>query len=227
VKISLGTLAAALATAVLAAQTPVVVRTFEDDRPGSPPAGFLFAAARGAAPGHWVVQRSDQGSVLAQTGDPASGEGSVALAILDGPPRVDLELSARVKLAGGSRSGGLVWHYENPDNYHLVSLDLDEQRVGIYRFTAGNRVRLRSEDDLELDPNAWHTLKVISEAARIRVYIGGIRVFEARDRSLRAAGGVGLWSAGDSIVQFDDFRIEEDSRSNERDDEAAGRRGRG
>ena len=71
----------------------------------------------------------------------------------------------------------------------------------------GNRVRLENEDDLELDPAAWHALRVVQRSRSVRVYLGGIRVFEDRDRTTDPAGAVGIWCAGDTTAQFDDLRI--------------------
>src|SRR6185436_19060611 len=49
-----------------------------------------------------------------------------------------------------------------------------------------------------------HVLKVVQGDDRIRVYLGGIKVFDAKDRTFRGAGGIGLWSSGDSAAQFED-----------------------
>lgn len=104
----------------------------------------------------------------------------------------------------------------------MLWLDLATQRVGVYRFTQGNRIRLRSEGDLELDPDAWHTLKAVQDGSRIKAYVGGIRVFDTRDRTAGERGSVGLWSTADSVVYFDELRVEE-----VRDDhESPRRRGR-
>ena len=84
--------------------------------------------------------------------------------------------------------GGLVWRVQDAENYYLARLDLDRQDIGLYRVTAGNRTRIEGEDDLELDPTAWHTLRVVQEDENIRVYLGGIRVLRARDRTFGKTG---------------------------------------
>jgi hypothetical protein len=73
--------------------------------------------------------------------------------------------------------------------------------------TAGNRTRIEGEDDLELDPTAWHTLRIVQQEESIRVYLGGIRVLRARDRTFNKGGRVGLWCAGDAVAHFDDLRV--------------------
>ena len=81
----------------------------------------------------------------------------------------------------------------------------------MYRFVRSNRIRIESKDDLELDPNGWHVLKAVHEDDRIRVYLGGIKVFDAHDRTFPDSGGVGVWSSGESVTYFDDLRVEDRS----------------
>jgi hypothetical protein len=101
----------------------------------------------------------------------------------------------------------------------MVQLDLVRQELAIYRVSSGNRIRLEREDDLELDPEAWHSLRILQEDGQIRVYLGGIRVFSERDRQPRGAASVGLWTSGDTTVMFDDFRVEDET---DKPGEAAG-----
>ncbi len=131
-------------------------------------------------------------------------------------------MSVRFKATGGGRTAGLVWKYQDPMNHYSAQLDLAKQELAMYRVVNGNRIRLEREDDLELDPDAWHSLKIFQEHGEIRVYLGGIRVFSERDRLPRARASVGLWTGGDSTVMFDDFRIEdetEDTPTSPRDHE--------
>jgi hypothetical protein len=191
------------------AQT-AVVRTFEEDKVGAPPAGFSTAAGRDAIADRWTVSREGKGRVVVHQGHPSPPDG-FTVAILSGAQYQDVNLSVRLKATGGGRSAGLVWKYQDPLNHYAVQLDLARQEVAIYRVSGGNRIRLEREDDLELDPDAWHSLRVLQEDGEIRVYLGGIRVFEERDRQPRIPAGVGLWTSGDTTVMFDDFRVEDET----------------
>lgn len=183
------------------------VRSFDGEPTGSAPSGFTFPVVRHPAPARWLVQREQQNSFLAQLGDPSRRSG-FALALLDGPPQGRVSLSVRLRLTSGERSGGIVWRVQDAENYYLARLDLTRQDLGVYRVVHGNRARIEGEDDLELDPDAWHMLKVVDEGDGIRVYLGGIRVLRARDRTFREAGAVGLWCTGDSVAHFDDLRVD-------------------
>ena len=134
--------------------------------------------------------------------------GGLALALLARPGLRELTMSARVKVRGPGEAAGLVWRYQDPDNYYLVQLRFDQQSIGFYRMVHGNRVLVEAEDDLELDPTAWHTVRIRQGDESVRVYLGGIRVFEARDRILREAGAFGVWASGGATALFDDLRVE-------------------
>ena len=184
---------------------PPEVRTFDGDPVGQTPPGFSLAMARGMGPARWTVERAGANGLLAHH-ETAAGQG-FALAVLEGPPRRSVELSARIRLVGGARAAGLVWHYQDEDNHYLARLDLRAQDLAVYRVVRGNRVRLEDEDDLELDPDAWYTLKVRHDGPRIRVYLAGIRVIDDFDRSRPVQGRVGLWSQVDTTAWFDDVRV--------------------
>jgi hypothetical protein len=203
---SVATLILAATVALSAQRVPAAVFTFDADAAGQPPAGFLFAEAREALAGRWTVKPAEATQVLVHTGDAVNGRGA-ALAVVKGQALQEGELSVRVRMLDGERSAGLVWRYKDPRNYHMVQFTLGEQSIALYRVVDGNRVRLENEDDLELDSSAWHALRVVQRSRSVRVYLGGIRVFEDRDRTTDVAGAVGFWCAGNTTAQFDDFRV--------------------
>lgn len=197
------------ATAALAAGQNPAVRTF-DDKPGPLGGGFELTAMRQATPGTWAVHRAGANGWLVHDAD-ASASG-YALALAPDPPLGDVEISVRLRLAGGTRAGGLVWRYAGPDDYHAAVLDLRRRALTLFRVTGGNRVFLESEDDLELDVDAWYVLKVVHNDGRIVVSLGGIRVLEERERRPgrnAASGRVGLIATGSSETWFDDLRVAE------------------
>jgi hypothetical protein len=116
----------------------------------------------------------------------------------------------RLRFVDGARAGGLVWRYVDDNHYYTLILDMAKGEIAVYRVSNGHRVLLEVEDDLELDSDAWHTLKVVHTDESVRAMLGGVRVFEDRDRTNRWSGGatrVGLIATGNSGVEFDDLRI--------------------
>jgi hypothetical protein len=191
-----------------AAGQQATVLGFDQDKVGAPPPGFVFAAMRQPAPGSWEVRRTGTTAYLAHETDPAAH--GYAFAVHDGPSWRDVTVSVRLRLPGGRRTGGLVWHYADSQHYYAAVLDLEKGELSLYRVAGGNRIRMEFEDDLELDVEAWHTMKVTHTAKSTRVSLGGIRVFEDahRGQDRPDAGRVGLIAAGDASVWFDDLRID-------------------
>lgn len=209
----------AVTVAAAAGHSSETVRTFDGDPAGRPPPGFVFQVARESAPAQWMVQRQGTNGFLAHIGS-TSARGSFALAILEGSlPATAGWVSARARLQGSEGSFGILWRVQDADNYYLARLDLSKQDIGLYRVVRGNRIRIEGEDDLELDPAAWHTLKIVQDDDDIRVYIGGIRVLRTRDRTFAGPGAAGVWCTGDADAHFDDVRIGSDK-------DAGSRRGR-
>lgn len=200
-------LAISLPMAVPSLRAQIVNRSFNDDKPGVAPPGFVLAAVRQPAPGSWLIRRQGtQGHLVHQ----ATGTAGYALALADERLEGDIEIWARIRLAAGDRTGGLVWRYVDEQNFYAVLLDVARGELAMYRFTGGNRIRIEFEDDLELDREAWHTVKVICTGRSVRVQLGGIRVFEDDDRRSSATfapGRAGFITTGTSETWFDDFHL--------------------
>src|SRR5262245_9116700 len=187
---------AVLAAAAAPEAGPKTTRAFTEDAGGAPPAGFLITAPRPGPPDRWIVQREGDERFLAHAATP--GGSGYSLAILQDLQHQHVEIAVRLKLVGGHRSGGFVWRYRDPENFYMARIELSDREMGLYRVVNGNRIRIDVKDDLELDPNGWHALKVVQNEQRIRVYLGGIKVFDDKDRTFTGPGGVGLWSSVDS-----------------------------
>jgi hypothetical protein len=201
------TIVAAVVVAFAEPSAQVSVHTFDGDAVGGAPSGFTFAVARQQVSGRWLVRAEGPNHYLTHLGDTAA-LGGFSLAVLETPHPEQLRASVRLKLTEGERQGGLVWNYRDPENFSLAALDLAVQELAVYRVVRGNRIRLDSEDDLELDSSAWHSLRVDYDEDGIRVSLGGIGVLRARDRTFSGAGRAGVWSGGSATAWFDDLRIE-------------------
>jgi hypothetical protein len=183
--------------------------TFDTDPANALPKGFTLSAMRQDGPGTWLVRRDGTSGALVHSTDAPQAGYSLALAPHE--PMSDVIASTRLRLTGGARAGGLVWRYQDANNYYGAVLDLTQGTLFMYLIRNGNRITIESEDDLELDVAAWHTLRVVHERQSVYVSLGGIRVFEEREGRLERTlgpGQIGLLATGDSEVWFDDLRIE-------------------
>ena len=202
-------LALCLGTLAAAPQQRGQLFQFDADKPGAAPAGLELAAMRQERPGEWLIRRDGANGMLMHRADPATT--GLALALMATAGEREAVASVRLRLAGGAMTGGLVWRYTDPANFYATLLDLSRRELVLFRVTAGNRVFLESKDDLELDPAAWHVLKVDHDDDDVHVSLGGIRVFEDEDRRggrRSGLGRLGVIAAGHAEVWFDDLRVE-------------------
>lgn len=198
--------AAALLIAVAPVGSQRVTWTFEDLLVGRPPAGFDVVSTGEGGVGRWELLRDGQNVLLAQLASVARARG-FRMAIAQTPTLRDLSLSVRFRGLEGERAAGIVWRYVDENHYYLARVSLSDQEVGLYKVVRGNRIRLDCEDDLELDRAAWHTLKIEHRDEQIRLWLDGIPVDGTRDRTLDAAGRVGVWTTADSAAWFDDLSV--------------------
>lgn len=193
--------------------------------------GFVHAAGTivnfdtaplGKTPPGWVIPLGSQASgwevVRDQTAPtqphvfahvPGNPHTTPPVAILEGLTARDLDVSVRLKPVAGheNQAGGVVFRYRNDDNYYLARANAAQQNVALYKIEKGRFTGIGLPVKHDLPPNAWKILKVSVRGSRIQIYMNHRRVLTAADRTFMSSGGVGLWTAGDSVTYFDDFRV--------------------
>ena len=197
--------------ATLALAGDIVKRDFESDAVGAAPPGFEFARTGGGAEGKWIVRiekGADKNHVLLQeSADPTDYRFPVA--VLKEGAYKDVTLSVRARpLSGQVDQGfGLVWRYQDVNNYYITRCNADEDNCTIYHTVKGNRRAFLSQN-VKVAKNAWHTLKLEATADHFVVWYDGNKVLDAKDETFKEAGKVGLWTKADSVIEFDDFTVE-------------------
>ena len=165
----------------------------------------------GHAP-QWEIVRdlsaATQPYVLAQTSaDPrATGSRSrftIRLKMKDG------EVSVRIKPVSGHevQAGGIVWRYRDENNYYVARANALEKNVQVFKVEHGVRRPLMAGVRHEIPTNGWSILKVAIRGSRFQMYIDHRRILQGSDNTFGGSGSVGLWTVGDSVVYFDDFRV--------------------
>jgi hypothetical protein len=200
-------------TAMADAQTRFA---FDQDPVDTAPPGFLFTVTAKGAPGKWVVvQDSDQGHgrVLAQTD--ANGRGSrFPMAIAQEVTAADVDLSVQLKPVRGSedQAGGLVWRYQDQDNYYIVRANALEGNVVLYKVQNGRRTDLPVKGEgrtygkkAAVPSGRWSELRVVAAGPHFDVFWNGSKLFEVEDATFPQRGKVGVWTKADSVTYFDNL----------------------
>lgn len=189
---------------------------FEQDTVGQPPKGFTFGHTRKVGtPGRWAVQQESGGKFLAQL-DPDRSNNRFPVAVLTDVSATNVDVSVRFRPVSGrvDQAAGLVWRYQDEDNYYLVRANGLEDNVVLYKVQNGRRTDLPVKGEgrtygksAEVPSGRWSTLRVVATGPRFEVYFNSAKLYEVEDSTFRGTGHVGVWTKADSITHFDDLTV--------------------
>lgn len=196
--------AAMIGASFLAAVAQADVSNFDDMKAGGvPPAWVCGVTGRGSPLWSVVadVTAPSGPNVLRQ-----SGQGTYPWCVRRGASVKDGFVEVRFKPVAGreDQAGGLVWRWQDGDNYYIARANALEDNVTIYRTVGGTRRQFKSTD-VRVVLNQWHKLRVDFSGSRFRVALDGRAVIEATDDTFGNSGSVGIWTKADSVTLFDDF----------------------
>jgi hypothetical protein len=189
---------------------------FSDGAVGQAPKGFEFGhTAKAGAPGKWIVQAEGSNKYLAQV-DPDNTRSRFPVAVVSDVNAADVDLSVRFKPVSGrvDQAAGLVWRFQNEDNYYIVRANALENNVVLYKVEKGTRTDLPVRGEgrtygkkAQVPSGQWSTLRVVAAGPRFDVYLNGTKLYEVEDSTFSQSGKVGVWTKADSVTQFDDLTI--------------------
>ena len=189
---------------------------FSDDAVGQPPKGFEFGhTAKAGAPGKWIVQAEGTNKYLAQV-DGDNTRARFPMAVVSDISATDVAVSVRFKPVSGrvDQAAGLVWRFQNEDNYYIVRANALENNVVLYKVEKGKRTDLPVKGEgrtygkkAQVPSGQWSTLRVVAAGPRFDVYFNGSKLYEVEDTTFTQPGKIGVWTKADSVTQFDDLTV--------------------
>src|SRR5713226_6102522 len=193
---------------------------FDNSVPGKLPAGWTVAMTHDGAPPRWEILRDEsapsQPYVLGQVSRDATA-GRFPLAIWDAIAIQDGEVSVAFKAVAGvvDQAAGIVWRYQDPNNYYIVRANALENNVVLYKVENGVRLSIRPKGlpsrsygvRHDIPRGSWNTLRVAFTDNAFVVFLNGERLFEAEDGTFTKAGRTGLWTKADSLTYFNEFTV--------------------
>jgi hypothetical protein len=177
---------------------------FDDAKTGILPVGWLGGVTGGGSP-KWSIEADSAApskpNVLKQ-----SGEGTYPWCVKKGASLVDGFVEVKFRSVSGTedQAGGVVWRWQDGDNYYIARANALEDNVTIYHTVKGRRVSFKNIS-VKVAPAIWHILRVEFTGNHFKVSYDGKVVLEADDDTFKAAGAVGVWTKADSVTLFDDF----------------------
>lgn len=193
---------------------------FDNAVPGTLPAGWTVAMTHNGAAPRWEIVRDESATkpqyVLAQVSRDKTA-GRFPLAIWESMSVRDGEISVAFKTVDGvvDQAAGIVWRYQDPNNYYIVRANALENNVVLYKVENGVRLSIAPKGlpsrsygvKHEIPSRQWNTLKVTFKDSSFVVFLNGQRLFEAEDRTFTRAGKTGLWTKADSVTHFNEFTV--------------------
>lgn len=189
---------------------------FTQDAVGQAPKGFEFGhTAKVGTPGRWVVQAEGDNKYLAQL-DADRTSARFPVAVLADVKAVNVDLSVRFRPISGQvdQAAGLVWRYQDQDNYYIVRANARENNVVQYKVQNGKRTDLPVKGEgrtygkpSKVPAGQWGTLRMVAKGSLFEVYHNGSKLYEVEDTTFTQAGKVGVWTKADSVTHFDDLTV--------------------
>jgi hypothetical protein len=193
---------------------------FDDGIPGHLPPGWTVAMTHGGGAPEWQIRRDDTAPsppyVLAQTSQDKTA-GRFPLAIWEGAAILNGEVGVAFKAVDGviDQAAGIVWRYQDPNNYYIVRANALENNVVFYKVEKGVRLSIAPKGlpsrsygvKHDIHKGRWNSLRVAFKGSLFTVFLNGERLFDAADSTFTEAGKTGLWTKADSVTYFDDFSV--------------------
>src|SRR4051812_35053288 len=166
---------------------------FDTTKPGALPEDWQ-AGVTGKGTPKWTVEADpsapSQPNVLKQ-----SGKGTYPWCVKKDVALTDGFVQVKFKPISGKedQAGGLIWRWQDGDNYYIARANALEDNVTIYHTVKGKRTEFKRAE-AKVAPNQWHTLRVDFKGSHFEVTLDGKRALEWDDETFRQPGAVGVWT---------------------------------
>jgi len=199
--------------------SPDVIR-FDNCVPGKLPPGWTVAMTHDGGAPRWEIVHDESAPsppcVLGQVSRDATA-GRFPLAIWGAIAIRDGEISVAFKPVEGTvdQAAGIVWRYQDPNNYYIVRANALEHNVVLYKVENGVRLSIAPKGlpsrsygvKHQIPRGQWSVLRITFKDSLFIVILNGERLFETEDRTFAKAGKTGLWTKADSVTYFDEFTV--------------------
>src|SRR5260370_5017048 len=193
---------------------------FVNSVPGKLPAGWTVAMHDGGPQPRWEIVGDESAPsppyVLAQVSRDATA-GRFPLAIWDAIAIRDGEASVAFKTVDGAvdQAAGIVWRYQDPNNYYIVRANALENNVVLYKVENGVRLSIAPKGlpsrsygvKRHIPGGQWCVLRITFKDSFFTVFLNGERLFETQDRTFTKAAKTPLWTKPNNVTHFTKFTV--------------------
>ena len=190
---------------------------FDQDQPGTLPAGFTDLTAAGTGAGNWHVQPHHDAPAGTQglvTSSGCAAPDCIRLLVADHARTAYPDITVRVGIPVAPSQGeaGIAVAVRDPRNYYAVTLNPLTGQVTTRRVADGVTTVL-GQVPARLANQPWHTIRVQRinflhlDKGRLAVYVDGAQVAAVEDTVLPQEGRVGLIAIGNGEAMFDSLHL--------------------
>jgi hypothetical protein len=193
-----------LSVLLLIGSSRAATEDFDNVKLGQLPDGWV-AGLTGKGSFKWAVVEDSTApskpNVLKQ-----SGEGTYPWCVKKDISLTDGHVEVKFKPISGKedQAGGLIWRWQDGDNYYIARANALEDNVTIYHTIKGKRTE-RKRTEMKVASSEWHSLRVDFKGNHFTVTFDGKKAIEWDDDTFTNPGAVGVWTKADSVALFDDF----------------------
>jgi hypothetical protein len=180
-------------------------QNFDDVKPGELPSAWV-GGITGSGQAQWAVvavaDAPSRPNVLQQSGQAKfCWCAQTNLSLRDG------FVAVKFKPISGKedQAGGLIWRWQDGDNYYVARANALENNVTIYHTLHGVRTE-KGRASFDVTSGQWHDLRVDFHGPHFKVTFDGRIALQWNDETFKEAGAVGVWTKADSVTQFDNFQ---------------------
>jgi hypothetical protein len=124
------------------------------------------------------------------------------------------EIALRFKCMAGriDQAAGIIFKLKPNGDYLVLRANCLEDNLVLFKYEKGSRTSVEWVRNTPTPSKQWHDLKLVVRGKNIKGYLDG-KLYLEHALSEPVSGRIGLWSKADSVVYFDDIRIESTGRN--------------
>jgi len=161
--------------------------------------------------GFWRVTKDGDQKVLMVNGSrQSSGQPGFPLCVAKGVEKFsDGEISFRFKPVAGrvDQGAGIVFDLRPNGDYLILRANALENNLILFRYARGERSSLKVIESVPTPTGRWQTLKLTVKGKNVQGALNG-KTYLEYELPAPVSGKVGVWSKADSMVYFDDIKID-------------------
>ena len=109
------------------------------------------------------------------------------------------------------QAAGILFNVQPNGDYLALRANPLEDNLVLWQYVKGKRSSVKWVRNTPSPSGQWHELKLTVVGNKVQGWLNGVLTL-SHDLEKPVSGRIGLWSKADSVVYFDDFRVEQIAR---------------